>query len=149
MKKEKSCGCIIFDKASHSKVLIVYEKGPKFWGFPKGHVEVGETEIQTALREVKEEVGLDVKILDEKYRYAINYIIEDKHVNKTSVFYLAETVDDDIKIINQEAEIEDSKWVTVDEAFDILTFDNNKEVLKKAWKDIKKQNLHNLHIIQK
>ena len=132
MKKEISCGCVIFDKATHSKVLIVYEKNRNFWGFPKGHIEKGETETQTALREVKEEVGLDVKILDEKYRYAINYIIEDKQVDKTSVFYIAEPVDDNIRITNQEAEIEDSKWVTVDEAFDILTFDNYKEVLKKA-----------------
>ena len=139
MKKEKSCGCIIFDKASHSQVLIVYEKGPRFWGFPKGHIEEGETEEQTALREVKEEVGIDVKILDEKYRYEINYIIKDKQIDKTSVFYLAETVDENITTKNQETEIEDSKWVTVEEAFDILTFDNNKKVLRKAWKDIKKK----------
>ena len=107
MRKEISCGCVIFDKATHSKVLIVYEKNRNFWGFPKGHIEEGETEIQTALREVKEEVGIDVKVLDEKYRYAINYIIEDKQVDKTSVFYIAETLEDDVEITNQEAEIED------------------------------------------
>lgn len=137
MKKEISCGCVIFDKDTHSKVLIVYEKDRNFWGFPKGHIEEGETEIQTALREVKEEVGIDVKILDEKYRYEINYIIENKQVDKTSVFYIAEPVDENVKITNQEAEIEDSKWVTVDEAFDTLTFDNTKEVLEKAWRDMK------------
>ncbi|MBR3162768.1 MAG: NUDIX domain-containing protein [Clostridia bacterium] len=137
MKKEISCGCVIFDKETHSKVLIVYEKGRNFWGFPKGHIEEGETEVETALREVKEEVGLDVKILDEKYRYAINYIIEDKQIDKTSVFYIAETLEDDVTITNQEAEIEDSKWVTIDEAFNIITFDNTKEILEKVCKDIK------------
>lgn len=139
MRKETSCGCVIFDKATHSKVLIVYEKNRNFWGFPKGHIEEGETEVQTALREVKEEVGIDVKVLDEKYRYAINYIIEDKQIDKTSIFYIAETIEDDVNITNQEAEIEDSKWVTIEDAFNILTFDNSKEVLEKAWKDIQRK----------
>lgn len=137
MKKEISCGCVVFDKETHSKVLIVFEKGRNFWGFPKGHIEEGETEIETALREVKEEVNLDVKILDEKYRYVVNYIIEDKQIDKTSVFYIAEPVDDGMNLNNQEAEIEDSKWVTVEDAFNILTFENTKEVLEKACKDIK------------
>ena len=137
MRKEISCGCVIFDKATHSKVLIVYEKNRNFWGFPKGHIEEGETEVQTALREVKEEVGIDVKVIDEKYRYAINYIIEDKQIDKTSIFYIAEPIDDNIKITNQEAEIEDSKWVTVEEAYKLLTFENSKEVLRKACKDYK------------
>ena len=138
MKKETSCGCVIFDKATHSKVLIVYEKGRNFWGFPKGHIEEGETETQTALREIKEEVGIDVKILDEKYRYETNYIIEDKQIDKTSIFFIAETLDDNYETTNQETEIEDSKWLSVEEALNILTFDNSKDVLKKAYEDIKK-----------
>lgn len=138
MKKETSCGCVIFDKESHNKVLVIYEKDRNFWGFPKGHIEEGETETQTALREVKEEVGIDVKILDEKYRYETNYIIKDKQVDKTSIFYIAEPIEDIVNIKNQEAEIEESKWVTIEEAFNILTFDNNKDVLKRACEDIKK-----------
>lgn len=136
MKKEIACGCVIFDKEDHNKVLIIYEKGRNFWGFPKGHIEEGETEIQTALREVKEEVGIDVRILDEKYRYEINYIIEDKQIDKTSVFYLAETIDNSLNLVNQESEIEESKWVTVEDAFKILTFDNCKGVLEMAWNDM-------------
>ncbi len=138
MRKETSCGCVIFDKKTHSKVLIVYEKNRNFWGVPKGHIEKGETEIQTALREVKEEVGINVKVLDEKYRYVINYIIEDKQVDKTSVFYIAEPLDDSMETTNQEAEIADSKWVTIEEALKIITYDNTKEVLQKAWNDLKK-----------
>lgn len=138
MKKETSCGCVIFDKKTHSKVLIVYEKNRNFWGFPKGHIEDGETETQTALREVKEEVGIDVKILDENYRYVTNYIIEDKQIDKTSIFYIAETLDENYDTVNQEAEIEESKWVSIEDALKLLTFDNSKDVLKKACEDIKK-----------
>ena len=45
IKKEKSCGCIII---KNKNVLLVYEKNRNFWGFPKGHMEDGETEIETA-----------------------------------------------------------------------------------------------------
>ena len=70
LKKEKSCGCIII---KDNKVLLVYEKRRNFWGFPKGHMEDGENEIETALREVKEEVGLDVEINIEKICVKLYY----------------------------------------------------------------------------
>ena len=68
LRKEKCCGCIIIE---NNKVLLVYEKNRNFWGFPKGHMEKGENEIETALREVKEEVGLDVEIIDKERRYIL------------------------------------------------------------------------------
>ena len=116
--------------------VFSYNKKREGWEIPGGHIEEGETEIQTALREVKEEVGIDVKIIDEKYRYETRYIIEDKQIDKTCVFFIAEPTNNNAKIINQEEEIEDSKWVTVEEAYKTLTFDNNKEVLKKAYDDM-------------
>ena len=130
--KEKSCGCIIIKQ---NKVLLVYEKGRNFWGFPKGHVEEGENEIQTALREVKEEVGLDVEINENK-RYVINYIINNE-IDKTSVFYIATPKTENIEL--QESEIEDSKWCDFNEALNTLTFDNLKEVFKKVIDDMKKR----------
>ena len=69
--KEKSCGCIIID---NNKVLLV-QQNQEFWGFPKGHVEGDETEEETALREVKEETNLDVKILGNK-KYKIEYVTD-------------------------------------------------------------------------
>ena len=56
MKHEKSCGCIIIED---KKVLLIKQTNG-IWGFPKGHVEKNETELQTAEREVKEETGLDI-----------------------------------------------------------------------------------------
>ena len=125
LKKEKSCGCIIIED---NKVLLIYEKGRNFWGFPKGHVEAGENEIQTATREVKEEVGIDV-VIDESKRYELNYNIRDE-IDKTSVYFIAKPKNTNITM--QEEEIEDAKWCTFDEALELLTFDNSKEMLKQA-----------------
>lgn len=130
LKKEKSCGCIII---KDGKVLLILEKSSKKWGFPKGHMEEGENEIQTALREVKEEVGLDVEI-DTSKRYTLNYIVND-NIDKTSVYYIASTKDD--KVTRQESEIEDAKWCNFEEALNIITFNNCREMFKKAIEDIK------------
>ena len=60
MTKEKSCGAVIFN--NEDKVLIV-KHNAGHWDFPKGHMEAGETEKQTALREVKEETKIDIHII--------------------------------------------------------------------------------------
>lgn len=129
LRKEKSCGCIII---KDNKVLLVYEKNREFWGFPKGHMEEGENEIETALREVKEEVGLDVQIDTEK-RYTLNYIIRDE-IDKTTVLYVATPKNE--KIVIQESEIEKIKWCDFEEALNTLTFNDWKEMFKKVIKDL-------------
>ena len=128
MRKEKSCGCIIIDE---DKVLLIYEKDRNFWGFPKGHVEFNETEFETALREVKEEVGLDV-IIDEETRYEINYIVRNE-IDKTAVYFIATPKSK--KIILQPEEIEDSRWCTYEEAMNLIDFVNLSKVLEQVKKD--------------
>lgn len=69
LEKEKSCGCIIIE---NGKVLLIQPtKG--HWGFLKGHVKAFKTECETAIREVKKEINLDVKI-DENKKYTMEYI---------------------------------------------------------------------------
>ena len=129
LRKEKSCGCIII---KNSEVLLVYEKNRNFWGFPKGHMENEENEIETAIREVKEEVGLEVEI-DEEKRYTLNYIIRDE-IDKTTVLYIARPKNEEIVI--QESEIENVKWCSFEEALNILTFDDWKKMFRKVINDI-------------
>ncbi len=130
MRKEKSCGCIIIDD---DKVLLMYEKNQNFWGFPKGHVEPNETEIETAKREVEEEVGLKVSV-DENKRYELKYKIgEDRE--KTCVLFVAKPITYDIK--NQETEVLESGWFSFDEAQNLLSYQDQQEALKQAIKDIK------------
>lgn len=127
MKKEKSCGCIIIND---DKVLLIYEKNQNFWGFPKGHMEENETEIETATREVKEEVGLEVEIQKEK-RYEYKYKIGETR-EKTCVLFVA--FPKSLNVKNQESEISMSKWCSFDEALNTITYENQKEILKDAIK---------------
>lgn len=130
MIKEKSCGTIIIDD---NKVLIIKQK-QGFYGFPKGHMEKNETEVETAIRETKEETNIDV-LTDETKRYSLNYVIDNK-IDKEVVYYLAKPINKNI--IKQESEINDILWVDIDKVIDILTFNNLKELWKKVLKEIKK-----------
>lgn len=130
MKYEKSCGAIIFDK---NKILIIQQK-EGHWGFPKGHVEENETEVETAIREIKEETNLDVEI-NEKYRYVETYSPK-KGIEKDVVFFIANRIGGYIK--PQEEEVNQILWVTFEEAMEKLTFDSSKSVLKKVINDINK-----------
>ena len=124
MKYEKSCGAVIFD---NDKILVIKQvKG--HWGFPKGHVEEGETEVQTAIREIKEETNLDVKI-DESKRFVERYSPEEG-IEKDVVFFVAKKVGGEIKV--QEEEVTETKWVAPIEAMEILTYESSKRILEKV-----------------
>ena len=129
MKKEKSCGCIIIK--DDEVLLIKHNKG--HWDFPKGHMEEGETEKQTAIREVKEETNMDVEIISEQ-KYKANYIIEDKQVEKEVVFYLAKPLSLEIKA--QEAEVSIVEWVKIEEAVEKITYPTSKNIIKQVKKDL-------------
>lgn len=128
MKKEKSCGTIIIE---NNKVLLI-QQTDNAWGFPKGHVENNETEQETAIRETKEETNLDVEIISNK-KYIINYKINND-IDKEVVFFLAKKTSDKIK--KQDEEIKNIKWVDLTKAFDIITYENTKNLYKEVLKDI-------------
>jgi 8-oxo-dGTP pyrophosphatase MutT (NUDIX family) len=130
MKYKKSCGAIIINE---DKVLILQQVAGH-WGFPKGHVEEGETEVETAKREIKEETNLDVEIND-KLRYTEEYSPADG-VKKEVVYFVAKKIGGEIKV--QEEEVNEIQWLSYNEAMERLTYDNSKELLKKAWKDLNK-----------
>ena len=126
-RKEKACGCIIIE---NNKVLLI-QQNEGHWGFPKGHVEDGETEIETAIREVKEETNIDV-IPYESKRYEQEYVMKNG-ILKQVVFFLAKSTSSEIKA--QECEIKNIKWFNFEEAFSIITYENTKNLLKQVLKE--------------
>ena len=125
MVNEKSCGVIIVDGG---KVFLVKQKKSGYFNFPKGHMEDLETEVETAIREVKEETNLDVKI-DESKRFEISYELKNG-VLKTVVYFLGVITGGYISAL--ESEISDIIWVEIDKVEDLLSFDN----LKVLWCDV-------------
>lgn len=133
---EKSCGAIVFHRDAYSgipKVLLVKNHNGKYWSFPKGHVEKGETEHQTAVREIKEETGLDVTLY-KNYRQISNYVPFGK-IKKRVVFFLAESETDNVHI--QHDEIDSYTWVTFSQAQKMCKYENDLRILQTAQQKIK------------
>lgn len=125
---EKSCGAIVFKGLDEEcKILLIgfMHEDELRWGFPKGHVENGETETETAIREIKEETGLDVKIIPE-FRSSTHFSIKPGTINE-AVYYCAEAISN--KTIPQIGEVEKIKWFNFKEAHDHLTYDCDKKIL--------------------
>lgn len=133
MKYEKSCGCVVFDEG---KVLMI-QHNEGHWDFPKGHVEGNETEVQTAIREVKEETNIDVNVKPQ-YRYTTEYSPKEG-ILKEIVYFAATKTSNDCR--PQESEVQKVEWVDINEAVDRVTFDITRNVLKRAIGDIEKQGL--------
>lgn len=130
MKKEKSCGCIVLNEKKEI-LLILHNAG--HWGLPKGHVEEGETEVQTAIREIKEETNIDVEV-NTNYRYSMIYSPKE-NVEKEVIYFIAKNISNNCK--PQIEEVQDIKWLDIDNAIETITYDNSKELLKKVKKDLK------------
>lgn len=128
---EKSCGLIVYYKKGDfvEYLLLHYPQG--HWDLPKGHVEEGENEKQTALRELKEETGIDDAEVKESFREEIHYFFKrkEKLISKKVVFFLAETKSKKVKISDEHKNF---IWLDFTQAHKKLTFENVRIVLKKA-----------------
>ena len=122
---EKSCGIAIF---KDDKVLLVHQNVGN-WSLPKGHVEENETEEETALREVKEETNIDVKIIP-GFRKVITYSPKE-NVLKDVVFFIGKPLNNDI--IKQEKEIQEIKYVTKEEAKELLYYKEAQDVIDEIF----------------
>ncbi len=134
MRKEKSCGCIVFNK---NKEILLVKMNLGHWSFPKGHVEPGETEYDTAYRETKEETDIDCVIVD-GFRFVSSYSPY-KGVLKDVIFFIGIAKTDTPK--RQVEEIAKVDFYTYDEAEELLTFKTDKEILKEAMNFIGKHDV--------
>ena len=136
MKKERSAGAIIFrlEKGIPLYLLLHYPSArskKEYWDLPKGHMEKGEQEKDTVVREVGEETGLkDIEFFD-GFREEIRYWFQskDQKISKTVAFYLAQTKQKEVSISSEHLGF---LWLGFEEAREKLTYKNAKQVLKKA-----------------
>ena len=130
MKYVKSCGFIVYKQMDGENYYLIIKSTNGDVGFPKGHVESGETELQTAIRELKEETNVDVEII-EGFRKQIEYPLPKRpDVIKQSVYFLGRAVTDDV--ICQEGEVINAAFVSYDDAMRTLTFEDTRRLLEDA-----------------
>jgi len=129
MKQEKSCGALVYRvERGKIKLLMLRHRKGGHWSFPKGHVEADETEEQTALREIKEETGLDVELLD-GFRERVEFSPR-PGVNKEVIYFLAHTRQRFFR--RQVEEIKEIRWMDIDVAYRCVTFQNDRHLIRLA-----------------
>ncbi|EKD84938.1 MAG: AP4A hydrolase [uncultured bacterium] len=136
MKQEFSAGGIVFN--DKGQVLLTQHSQNHHWSFPKGLLDHPEqTTEESALREVREEGGVLAEIAGKvgysKYVYTFNNV----KIFKVVTYFLMKYVSGDIK--DHDWEVSDIGWYEQEEAMKKLTFNQDKELLKKAvdrWKEI-------------
>ena len=139
-ERQISSGGVIYRivKGGVEVALIAVKEG-KVWCLPKGQVEKGENIARTAHREVKEETGLDgkiIKLIDHiQYFYAHKEAEETKRFFKIVYFFLMEYTQGDVK--NHDSEVNDCQWFPIDDAIQSVEYKDEKEILKKAKKMVK------------
>lgn len=132
MKREKSCGALVYCvKNDETMLLLLRHRHGGHWSFPKGHVEGDETEIETALREVLEETSLHVT-LRKDFRHTVEYFPK-PGVKKMVVYFLGEASPNE-EAVRQEEEIGELRWVRLDEAYELVSFQNDRDLLNLARK---------------
>ena len=136
MTYERSCGAVVFREGTNDNgdaeryVLMIKHTDRSRHSFPKGHMEPGENEVMTAQREVFEETGIHIRIVD-KFREMVRYSPK-PGVKKTVVYFVATT--DKIDTIPQENEIAAVEWIPAVRAGGLLAHSNDKRVLSMAMK---------------
>lgn len=127
---ESSCGAVIYSEFNNeTRFLLIKNKRSTNWGFPKGHVEVGETEERTARREVMEETGLKIDFIP-GFSTKSEYKIQGK-IEKSVVIFLAKAASTLIKL--QVEEIDDYVWQTFSNAYNTLHYEKDKTILEDAY----------------
>lgn len=130
--EEHSAGGVLFRSTPDGLRYLVIRDSYRNWGFPKGHVEEGESEVEAARREVHEETGLDGLIyhapaleIDWFFRF------RGRLIHKTCAFFVFESPVGEAS--PQEAEgISACRWLPYEEALRVLSYANAREVLREA-----------------
>lgn len=137
--REFSAGGVV---SKNGKWLIIRPAGTKRWQFPKGKIDKDESSKGTALREVEEEGGVKVEIIEKIGDSQYFFVLKGKKIFKTVTFYLMEHLGDTKK--GHDWEVEEAIFVPYKEAFERLSFKEDKEILKKAKSVLDRGNQENL-----
>lgn len=131
MKTVASAGIVTYIRENSTIYYLLLHYPSGHWDFPKGKLEPGETKEQAAARELKEETGLTA-VVNEGFEEPINYFFKDQEGNtvaKTVFFFVGLGSSKEVQVSHEH---QGYVWLTYHDALTRLSYQNAKEILKKA-----------------
>ena len=109
-------------------------RGRLLWSLPKGHVEPGETEAQTAVREVAEETGISGRVIGKLGTIDFWFVAEGRRVHKTVHHYLLLAVDPEhgLDLSDEDVEVSEVAWVPLEAIADKLAYADERRLLDRV-----------------
>lgn len=130
-KMIQKAGAIILSSKDRKNIALLYRGRQNDWSFPKGHVELGENDIQTMVREIQEETGLSVNIIKD---LPDHFYISPREGKISTKMFLASS-EDDLKL-KLEFKEDDIKFIPCAEVIEKLSYDNLKEYFASVIKTV-------------
>ena len=127
---EHSAGAVVFTREAGELRFVILRSVFGNPGFPKGHIEDGETDRDTALREVEEETGLRIRLLPDFRAVNVFPLPNKTNTWKQVVYYLGEYENQALR--PKEGEISDARLLPYEAALTALSFENTRAVLREA-----------------
>lgn len=131
-REERSAGGVVV-RGEQALVIVPTRRaadGSRVLGLPKGHLDPGETELQAAMREVREETGVEVELVQSLGEVRYWYSRGGRAVPKTVVFYLFRYLGGDPA--DHDDEVEDARWMELAQAQRALTYEGEREMVGRA-----------------
>jgi 8-oxo-dGTP pyrophosphatase MutT (NUDIX family) len=134
-KLQFSAGGVAFRKeGGHIEVALISVGEGNRWQLPKGLVDKGESTETAALREVREEAGIDAAIIERIDKVEYWYVAKEQasrvRYHKFVYFYLLRYTSGDVR--DHDHEVNEARWFNIDEAIEKLAFDSEKKIMEKA-----------------
>lgn len=123
MDKVLKAGAIVISKDNPDKILIIYREAQNDFSLPKGHLEAGETLEQCAIRETKEETGIDIALIKTLSK---TYYSNKTDGNVETTYYLARSLNDDTALPENGVKV---YWLSIEQALEKISYENLRQIL--------------------
>jgi len=133
MTSEFSAGGVVINDAGDVIVIVPTRRaadGTKVRALPKGHPDGDETPVEAALREVREEAGVDTELIESLGEVRYWYHRGGRRIAKAVEFFLLRYVAGDVA--DHDHEVEDARWVTLEEAAETLSYSGERDMVRRA-----------------
>jgi 8-oxo-dGTP pyrophosphatase MutT (NUDIX family) len=129
---EVSAGGVVLRKEG----MVLLARRNEDWQFPKGQVEKGERIEETAVREVREETGIEARIVKPLGRINYWYYREGRRIYKTVHFFLMEAVRENME--QRDNEMDEVHWFNLEDAIRKISYRNERDILERAKREMER-----------